>query len=86
MKGILVVDKMPERCIDCPLYNLDGMCLVTKNEKEFSVVYSSNFRIMGCPLKPIPDNTMAVFFDGELVDIGYPKGIEAGEILGEENG
>lgn len=53
MKAIMVME-MPECCLDCPMMNGSGDCVMQDEEANYD---SNTLRDLrdGCPLVPIPD-------------------------------
>ena len=88
MKAILILDKMPESCLECEVLDNDELtCLGMKVEYGHL-----NNRQYFCPLKPMPKKLLILghYQDNELLnseEIAYAKGRNAciDEILGEDS-
>lgn len=51
MKGIIVLDEIPENCSECDLNTRCGMCLVDGGRCD----YKSKVRPSSCPIKNLSD-------------------------------
>ena len=59
MKAILILEEMPNNCVDCPLADRDRIvecCFVTGNQiiNTFDESEEELVRNKDCPLKPLP--------------------------------
>lgn len=99
-KAIVVID-MPESCDECPCFGnaYTDMCCHAMNNRGIDYPYPKDFRQKWCPLKPAPERTEVVPWDGTIKaenenaeEVGmymYDRGIYRGynlcveEIMGE---
>ena len=79
MKAILVIDKMPQYCTDCQLYDSEyDYCYALKD------VLGDDFY---CPLRNLPQKKeMKILKNGNYEETKYIKGFNdcINELLGEE--
>lgn len=83
-KAILILDKMPENCMECPLRFKDGdtddwfrfRCHISKDQ------IPKEDRLWNCPLKPMPEKKQKD--NSNELNLGYELGYNAciDEILG----
>jgi len=62
MKAILMVDEMPEECIDCPCY-LHSEEDFNEDCKAMLRPLTNNLRPDWCPLKPMSDEAYKVLME-----------------------
>jgi len=56
-KAILELPKMPNSCMECPLYKITGICDILSAWNNFMPVYVPNEgRHPDCPLKEVKEN------------------------------
>ena len=81
-KAILVLE-MPEYCVDCPLNDCFGECVVQSDDANFLAVESYAELKKGCPLKSVPEKKELYLQINN--DKGYCEGYNAciDEILEE---
>lgn len=82
-KAILVLDKMPDVCVNCPLCDPYSDCCVTGKDASSSETKRMDF----CPLRSLPEK-IQVCLEGDEWDEGIMRGwndaIEAIEGSGED--
>lgn len=88
-KAILVLDRMPNSCHECPLFNsgYTDMCCKGMNYKTINYPYPKDFRQEWCPLKAVPeresvDRSCEYDYCDECYTVGWNDCLN--EILGED--
>lgn len=73
MKAILVMEKMPEDCLECPLLNGSDECVMQDADANFNA--NSIYDLLdGCPLKPMPERNKKMSLKAALKQ-PYKSGI-----------
>ena len=84
-KAILVLDRMPNACHECPLFNsgYTDMCCKAMNNKTINYPYPKDFRQNWCPLRSEPEHEL-IWSDNRIYDFELGFNACLDEILGED--